>query len=115
MKILHANNKIPKSQYYFLDELFSLVDRTDTEFLQYYKTVEKNIDKIGMKYPIVITSEKYYWGSKKWKDKDKLGVVVGTNRLRYAIKNNYTMIEGVFIKKKDHANNYIKKTFERVV
>ena len=107
MKILHANNKIPKSQYYFLDELFSLVDRNDTEFLQYYKTVEKNIDKIGMKYPIVITSEKYYWGSKKWKDKNKLGVVVGTNRLRYA--------EGVFIKKKDHANNYIKKTFERVV
>ena len=113
-KVLQATNKEYKTNDYSITELFSLVDRTDEQYENYYIKVKQDIDKNGMKHPILLTSKQYYWGSKKWKDDNKLGVIAGSNRLRYAIENNYTGIQGVFVKQLKEYKKILDDTYIRV-
>jgi len=110
MKILKAKNKIQNSNFYFLNQLFSLPNRTDKNFLEYQKKVFKDLSLNGMSYPIIITLKEYYWSKLPWKDNTKYGILCGSNRYSYALKNNYDKIEAIFVKSKIDYINLWKKT-----
>ena len=75
-----------------------------------------SIEKHGMKWPIVVTTNEYYWKDYWPKDENgvrKVGMAVsiGNKRVLWARENNYDMIEGYFVKSLMEKNKIIYKTF----
>lgn len=110
MKVLKAKNKIKDSDFYFINDLFSLPNRKDKNFLEYQEKIFKDISLNGMTNPIIITLKKYYWSKLSWKYENKYGIVCGSKRYRYALENNYDKIEAVLVKSKLEYINLWKKT-----
>ena len=117
MKPLTAFKTIPgkKQQLLKLDDLFDLPNRNDKDYLDYLAQVSDNIDENGMKYPILVISKEHYWNRFPWHGgDDKLGVVTGSNRFRYAQNRGYTHIEGIICQNRSDWYPLWESTFYRV-
>jgi len=97
MKALTAFKIIPGRKQELLDvtTLFDLPNRSDESYMQYLATVSDDLDKRGMEYPILVIKKDDYWNRLPWQDDNKMGVVTGSNRFRYALDRGYTHIEGI--------------------
>ena len=97
MKALTASKIIPerKQELIKLDDLFDLPNRQDKDYLDYLDTMFEELDKNGMMYPILVIKKEHYWNRFNWQDDNKMGVVTGSNRFRYALDRGYTHIESV--------------------
>ena len=97
MKPLTASKTIPnrKQELIDLNNLFDLPNRQDKDYLDYLDTMFKELDKNGMMYPILVIKKEHYWNRFTWQDDNKMGVVTGSNRFRYALDRGYTHIESV--------------------
>ena len=97
MRPLTASKTLPnrKQELIDLNNLFDLPNRQDKDYLDYLDTMYKELDKTGMMYPILVIKKEHYWKRFPWQDDDKMGVVTGSNRFRYALDRGYTHIEGI--------------------
>ena len=97
MKPLTAFKTLPdrKQELIDLNNLFDLPNRQDKDYLDYLDTMFKELDKNGMMYPILVIKKEHYWNRFTWQDDNKMGVVTGSNRFRYALDRGYTHIESV--------------------
>ena len=97
MKPLTASKTLPnrKQELIDLNNLFDLPNRQDKDYLDYLDTMFKELDKNGMMYPILVIKKEHYWNRFTWQDDNKMGVVTGSNRFRYALDRGYTHIESV--------------------
>ena len=97
MKALTASKIIPerKQELIKLDDLFDLPNRQDKDYLDYLDTMFEELDKNSMMYPILVIKKEHYWNRFNWQDDNKMGVVTGSNRFRYALDRGYTHIESV--------------------
>ena len=95
MKALTASKIIPgrKQELIKLDDLFDLPNRQDKDYLDYLDTMFEELDKNSMMYPILVIKKEHYWNRFNWQDDNKMGVVTGSNRCRYALDRGYTHIE----------------------
>ena len=100
MKPLTAFKTIPdrKQELIDLNNLFDLPNRQDKDYLDYLDTMFKELDNNGMMYPILVIKKEHYWNRFTWQDDNKMGVVTGSNRFRYALDRGYTHIEGIICK-----------------
>ena len=117
MKVLTAFNILPDQKQEILEvkNLFDLPNRTDDSYMQYLETVIKDMDKNGMKNPILVIQKENYWNRLPWRGRDnQLGVVTGSNRYRYAIERGYTHIEGIICRDRPHWFGLWENTFKRV-
>ena len=116
MKALTASKIIPgrKQELIDLNNLFDLPNRQDKDYLDYLDTMYKELDKTGMMYPILIIKKENYWKRFPWQDDNKMGVVTGSNRFRYAIDRGYTHIEGIICKNRGDWFPLWESTFYRV-
>ena len=97
MKPLIASKKIPNRKQELIDvkNLFDLPNRKDKDYMDYLDTMFKDLDKNGMMYPIFVIKKENYWNRFPWQDDNKMGVITGSNRLRYAIDRGYTHIDSI--------------------
>ena len=97
MKPLIASKKIPNRKQELIDikDLFDLPNRKDKDYMDYLDIVFKDLDKNGMMYPIFVIKKENYWNRFPWQDDNKMGVITGSNRLRYAIDRGYTHIDSI--------------------
>ena len=97
MKPLIASKKIPNRKQELIDvkNLFDLPNRKDKDYMDYLNTMFKDLDKNGMMYPIFVIKKENYWNRFSWQDDNKMGVITGSNRLRYAIDRGYTHIDSI--------------------
>ena len=116
MKILNAYNKIEENQILLdVNILLDLPNRNDEAYFDYLKTIKDDLDKNGMQNPLLVIEKKNYWNRFPWRDESKkYGVVTGSNRYRYAIENDYDLIECIICKNKTHWYDLWNKTFFRV-
>ena len=117
MKPLTASKIIQdrKQELININNLFDLPNRQDKDYLDYLDTMYKDLDKNGMMYPIFVIKKENYWNRLPWHgDDDKMGVVTGSNRFRYAIERGYTHIESIVVKSRDDWFPLWQKTFLRV-
>lgn len=116
MKLLTASKIISgkKQELFDVNNLFDLPNRTDDNYMQYLATVMKDMDTRGMENPIIVVEKKNYWNRLPWQDDNKLGVVTGSNRFRYAQERGYDKIEGIMIYSRSEFLDLWNKTFYRV-
>jgi len=117
MKVLTASNIIPnrKQELFEIDKLFDLPNRTDKDYMDYLAIVSKDLDENGMDNPILVISKEHYWNRFPWHGgDDKLGVVTGSNRFRYAQQRGYTHIEGILCNNRGDWFPLWESTFRRV-
>ena len=116
MKPLTAFKTIPDRKQELIDvnNLFDLPNRQDKDYLDYLNTVFKDIDEKGMIYPIFVIKKENYWNRFPWQDDNKMGVITGSNRLRYAIDRGYTHIESIVCDSRSDWFPLWKKTYLRV-
>jgi len=80
-----------------------------------YKYVKPSLLKDGMKYPILITDFETYkkeWLTNNWSENDsKYGVVMGNQRLKFAIEQGYEYIEAKFVNSKSERNKIQRETY----
>ena len=100
MKPLTAYKIIPGRKQELIDvrNLFDLPNRTDKEYMDYLAIVSDDMDKRGMENPILVIKKDGYWNRFPWQDDNKMGVVTGSNRFRYALNKGYTHIECIICK-----------------
>jgi hypothetical protein len=80
--------------------------------------MRESIDKSGMIWPVVVTDDECYWHGLRpnWPKnsdgtyKKGLAVHTGNKRVKYALENNYDLIEGYFVKSKEEQVQIIIKT-----
>ena len=75
-----------------------------------------SILKHGMKWPVVVTTDEYYWKENWPKDENgekKKGMCVhtGNKRVLWAKEQGYDLIEGYFVKSLQEKNEIIYKTY----
>ena len=99
MKPLTAYKIIPGRKQELIDvrNLFDLPNRTDKDYMDYLAIVSDDMDKRGMENPILVIKKDGYWNRFPWQDDNKMGVVTGSNRFRYALNKGYTHIEGIIV------------------
>lgn len=117
MKVLTASNIIPnrKQELFEIDKLFDLPNRTDKDYMDYLAIVSKDLDENGMDNPILVINKEHYWNRFPWHGgDDKLGVVTGSNRFRYAQQKGYTHIEGILCNNRGDWYPLWESTFRRV-
>jgi len=116
MKPLTASKIIPGRKQVLLDvnTLFDLPNRSDESYMQYLATVSDDLDKRGMEYPILVIKKDNYWNRLPWQDDNKMGVVTGSNRFRYALDKGYTHIEGIICENRGDWFPLWESTFYRV-
>jgi len=117
MKPLTASKIIPerKQELIKLDDLFDLPNRQDESYLEYLENIYKDLDKKGMKNPILVIRKEDYWNRLPWTGTDtQLGVVTGSNRYRYAVDRGYTHIEGIICNDKSDWFQMWQSTYKRV-
>ena len=116
MKPLTASKIIPGRKQELLDvnSLFDLPNRSDDSYIQYLATVFKDLDKRGMENPILVIEKDNYWNRLPWQDDNKMGVVTGSNRFRYALDRGYTHIESIICKNRSDWFPLWQSTFFRV-
>jgi len=117
MKVLTASNIIPnrKQELFEIDKLFDLPNRTDKDYMDYLAIVSKDLDENGMDNTILVISKEHYWNRFPWHGgDDKLGVVTGSNRFRYAQQRGYTHIEGILCNNRGDWFPLWESTFRRV-
>jgi len=116
MKALTASKIIPgrKQELIKLDDLFDLPNRQDKDYLDYLDTMFEELDKNSMMYPILVIKKEHYWNRFNWQDDNKMGVVTGSNRFRYALDRGYTHIEGIICDSKSDWFPLWENTFYRV-
>ena len=116
MKLLTASKIIPGRKQQLLDvhSLFDLPNRTDKDYMDYLAIVSDDLDKRGMEYPILVIKKDGYWDRFPWQDDNKMGVVTGSNRFRYALNKGYTHIEGIICDSKSDWFTMCESTFYRV-
>ena len=117
MKPLTASKIIPgkKQELLKIEDLFDLPNRTDDNYMEYLNNVYKNLDKVGMKNPILVIRKDDYWNRLPWTGTDtQLGVVTGSNRFRYAVDRGYTHIESIICKNRNDWFPLWQSTFYRV-
>ena len=116
MKLLTASKIIPGRKQQLLDvhSLFDLPNRTDKDYMDYLAIVSDDLDKRGMEYPILVIKKDGYWNRFPWQDDNKMGVVTGSNRFRYALNKGYTHIEGIICDSKSDWFTMWESTFYRV-
>ena len=115
MKPLTAFNILPRKQELLdVHSLFDLPNRTDKDYMDYLATVSDDLDKRGMDWPILVIKKDDYWNRFPWQDDNKMGVVTGSNRFRYALDKGYTHIEGVICKSRSDWLEMWHQTFYRV-
>ena len=116
MKLLTASKIIPGRKQQLLDvhSLFDLPNRTDKDYMDYLAIVSDDLDKRGMEYPILVIKKDGYWDRFPWQDDNKMGVVTGSNRFRYALNKGYTHIEGIICDSKSDWFTMWESTFYRV-
>ena len=116
MKPLTAFKTIPdrKQELIDLNNLFDLPNRQDKDYMDYLDTMFKDLDKNGMMYPIFVIKKENYWNRFPWQDDNKMGVVTGSNRFRYALDKGYTHIEGIIVKDKSDWFGLWEKTYYNV-
>ena len=116
MKLLTASKIIPGRKQQLLDvhSLFDLPNRTDKDYMDYLAIVSDDLDKRGMEYPILVIKKDDYWDRFPWQDDNKMGVVTGSNRFRYALNKGYTHIEGIICDSKSDWFTMWESTFYRV-
>ena len=116
MRPLVAFKSIPdrKQQLIDVSSLFDLPNRTDKDYMDYLAVVSDDMDKRGMEHPILVIKKDNYWGTFPWQDDNKMGVVTGSNRFRYALDKGYTHIEGIIVKDKSDWFGLWEKTYYNV-
>jgi len=117
MKVLTASKIIPdrKQELIKIDDLFDLPNRQDKDYMDYLDTMFKELDKSGMIYPILVIKKENYWNRFPWHGgDDKMGVVTGSNRFRYARDRGYTHIESIVCGHRGDWFPLWEKTFLRV-
>ena len=116
MKLLTASKIIPGRKQQLLDvhSLFDLPNRTDKDYMDYLAIVSDDLDKRGMEYPILVIKKDGYWNRFPWQDDNKMGVVTGSNRFRYALNKGYTHIEGIICDSKSDWLEMWNHSFYRV-
>ena len=116
MKPLTAFKTLPdrKQELIDLNNLFDLPNRQDKDYLDYLDTMFKELDNNGMMYPILVIKKEHYWNRFTWQDDNKMGVVTGSNRFRYALDRGYTHIEGIICKDRSDWFPLWESTFFRV-
>ena len=116
MKPLTAFKTIPdrKQELIDLNNLFDLPNRQDKDYMDYLDTMFKDLDKNGMMYPIFVIEKKNYWNRFPWQDDNKMGVVTGSNRFRYAKSRGYTHIESIVCSNRGDWFPLWQQTFMRV-
>ena len=117
MKPLTASKIIQNRKQELIDvnNLFDLPNRQDKDYLDYLDTMYKDLDKNGMMYPIFVIKKENYWNRLPWHGgDDKMGVVTGSNRFRYAVDRGYTHIESIVVKDRGDWFPLWEKTFKRV-
>ena len=116
MKPLTASKTIPDRKQELIDvnNLFDLPNRQDKDYMDYLDTMFKDLDKNGMMYPIFVIKKENYWNRFPWRDDNKMGVVTGSNRFRYALDKGYTHIEGIIVKDKSDWFGLWEKTYYNV-
>ena len=117
MKVLIASKHLPgqKQELLNINDLFDLPNRTDKDYMDYLAVVSKDMDKRGMEFPILVIKKENYWNRFPWHGgDDKMGVVTGSNRFRYAMDKGYTHIEGIVCKNRGDWYPLWESTFYRV-
>ena len=116
MKPLTAFKTIPDRKQELIDvnNLFDLPNRQDKDYMDYLDTMFKDLDKNGMMYPIFVIEKKNYWNRFPWQDDNKMGVVTGSNRFRYAKSRGYTHIESIVCSNRGDWFPLWQQTFMRV-
>ena len=116
MRPLTASKTLPnrKQELIDLNNLFDLPNRQDKDYLDYLDTMFKELDKNGMMYPILVIKKEHYWNRFTWQDDNKMGVVTGSNRFRYALDRGYTHIEGIICDSRSDWFPLWESTFFRV-
>ena len=117
MKPLTAFKTIPnrKQELLKLEDLFDLPNRFDKDYMDYLAKVSEDMDNRGMEYPILVIKKENYWGRFEWHGgDDKMGVVTGSNRFRYALERGYTHIEGIICDSRSDWFPLWESTFYRV-
>jgi len=113
MKPLTAFKVVPdrKQQLIDVNNLFDLPNRQDKDYMDYLDTMFKELDEKGMMYPIFVIEKDNYWNRFPWREDNKMGVVTGSNRFRYAIERGYTHIESIVVKDRGDWFPLWEKTF----
>jgi hypothetical protein len=118
MKILKAKNYIEglELQQFKVKELMLLPSE---KWLQKrMPAMRESLKNCGMIWPVVVTDDECYWHSLRpnWPKnsdgtyKKGLAVHTGNKRVKYALENNYDLIEGYFVKSKEEQVQIIIKT-----
>jgi len=117
MKPLIASKKLPDRKQELIDvkDLFDLPNRKDKDYMDYLDTMFKDLDKNGMMYPIFVIKKENYWNRFPWQDDNKMGVITGSNRLRYAIDRGYTHIESIVCSSRKDWFPLWEQTYLRVI
>ena len=117
MKPLIASKKLPDRKQELIDvkDLFDLPNRKDKDYMDYLDTMFKDLDKNGMMYPIFVIKKENYWDRFPWQDDNKMGVITGSNRLRYAIDRGYTHIESIVCSSRKDWFPLWEQTYLRVI
>ena len=116
MKPLTASKIIPnrKQELINVNDLFDLPNRQDKDYMDYLDTMFKDLDEKGMMYPIFVIKKENYWNRFPWRYDNKMGVVTGSNRFRYAIDRGYTHIESIVCDSRGDWFPLWEKTFIRI-
>tara|TARA_Y100000592_G_C5416586_1_gene290959 strand:- start:228 stop:596 length:369 start_codon:yes stop_codon:yes gene_type:complete len=116
MRPLTAYKIIPGRKQELIDvrNLFDLPNRTDKDYMDYLAIVSDDMDKRGMENPILVIKKDGYWNRFPWQDDNKMGVVTGSNRFRYAVSKGYTHIECIICKNRADWFPLWNDTFYRV-
>tara|TARA_A100001011_G_scaffold49120_1_gene46903 strand:- start:284 stop:667 length:384 start_codon:yes stop_codon:yes gene_type:complete len=116
MKILLASKHLPGQKQELIDvnNLFDLPNRTDKDYMDYLAVISEDMDKRGMEHPILVIKKDNYWGTFPWQDDNKMGVVTGSNRFRYALDKGYTHIESIIVNGRNDWFPLWRETFYRI-
>jgi len=118
MKVLKAKQYLPNmvTQEFKVKDLMLLPG--EDWLRKRMGNIRESIDKNGMIWPIIVTDHLHYWHDQRpnWPrnndgtHKEGLAVQTGNKRVKYALENNYDLIEGYFVQNKLEQTNIIVKT-----
>jgi len=118
MKILKAKNYIEglELQQFKVKELMLLPSE---KWLQKrMPAMRESLKNCGMIWPVIVTDHINYWHNLRdnWPKNQQgllnegLAVQTGNKRLKFAIEENYDLIEGYFVKSKEEQTKILLKT-----
>ena len=112
-KSLGQNFLIDKS---ILEKIVSVVDIKEKNILEIGPGTGNLTSYILMNKPkkLIVIEKDNYWNRLPWQDDNKMGVVTGSNRFRYALDRGYTHIEGIICKNRGDWFPLWQSTFVRV-